>query len=115
MSVGPTLWLIMTVGGAALLGLALAYSVISTRRRRESTVAQRATEAGTREVYREEEERRERIEGGGGHVGPHREGEAITVTEARQAVTGHNVSLVLWTSLVLAVLAAVGMYGYLWL
>ena len=34
MDVGPVLWLFMTLGGAALLGLAIAYALISTRRRR---------------------------------------------------------------------------------
>jgi hypothetical protein len=115
MDAGPALWLLMTLGGAALLGLALAYGLITTRRRRENPVAQRMTEAGTREVYRDEEERRAHIEEGGEPVAGHSGDEAITVTEARQGVVGHNVNVVLLVSLLLAVLAGIGLYGYLWL
>src|SRR5436190_16764668 len=110
MNIGPTLWLLMTLGGAALLALALAYGVISTRRRRTNPVAQRLTEAGTREVYREEEERRERMDAGSATTArPHAAGEPITVTEARQGVTGHNVRVVLLVSLALALLAGFGL------
>jgi hypothetical protein len=115
MDAGPVLWLLMTLGGAVLLGLALGYGVISTRRRRNNPVAQRLTEAGTREVYRDEEARRAHVEESGepaaGHSGP----EPVTVTEARQGVVGHNVSTVLLASLLLAILAGIGLYGYLWL
>jgi hypothetical protein len=34
MNMGPAFWLIVTVGGAVLLGVALAYGLISTRTRR---------------------------------------------------------------------------------
>jgi hypothetical protein len=115
MDVGPALWLVMTLGGAALLGLALAYGVITTRRRRESPAAQRATDAGTHAIYRDEEERRAHIEEGGEPVVGHSGRRAVTVTEARQGVIGHNVSVVLLVSLFLAVLAGIGLYGYLWL
>ena len=36
MSAGPAFWLIITVGAAVLLGVALAYGLISRRRRRET-------------------------------------------------------------------------------
>jgi hypothetical protein len=114
MDVGPVLWLLMTVGGAGLLGLALAYGLVSTRRRRENPVAQRLTEIGTRDVYRDEEERRAHIEEGSAPVVGHSQSKDVTVTEARQAVTGHYVHVVLITSLFLAVLAAVSIYAYLW-
>ena len=35
MTTGPAFWLILTVGGAVLLGVALAYALISTRTRRK--------------------------------------------------------------------------------
>ena len=35
MNMGPVFWLIVTVGGAVLLGVALAYGLISTRTRRK--------------------------------------------------------------------------------
>jgi anti-sigma-K factor RskA len=62
MDTAPWLWLIITVGGAAVLGAALAYGLISTRKRRENPVAQRLTDAATKEVYRQEEIEREREE-----------------------------------------------------
>jgi hypothetical protein len=34
MSTGPAFWLIVTVGGAVLIGVVLAYGLISKRRRR---------------------------------------------------------------------------------
>ena len=40
MDTGPAFWLIMTVGGAVLVGVALAYGLIS-RRRREKPKKQR--------------------------------------------------------------------------
>jgi hypothetical protein len=115
MDAGPTLWLVMTLGGTALLGLAMAYGVISTRRRRENAVAQRATNVGTREVYRDEEERRAHIEEGGEPIVGHSGRDTVTVTQARQGVVGHNVSAVLMVSLFLAILAGIGLFGYLWL
>lgn len=36
MDTGPAFWIIMTVGGAVLVGVALAYGLISSRRRREN-------------------------------------------------------------------------------
>jgi len=36
MNTGPTFWLIMTVGAAVLIGVVLAYSLISKRGRRET-------------------------------------------------------------------------------
>jgi hypothetical protein len=36
MNTGPAFWLIMTVGAAVLLGVALAYGLISRRMRRET-------------------------------------------------------------------------------
>ena len=65
MSTGPAFWLIMTVAGAILLGIALAYGLISTRKRRENPLAQRLTDAATRELYREEEARRVHARGSG--------------------------------------------------
>jgi anti-sigma-K factor RskA len=56
---GPALWLLMTAGGAAILAIALAYGVISTRRRRDNPLAQRLTTAATRELYREEDSERQ--------------------------------------------------------
>jgi len=35
MNTGPTFWLIITIGGAVLLGVALAYGLISRRGRRK--------------------------------------------------------------------------------
>jgi len=113
MSTGPAFWLAMTVAGAALLGIALIYALISTRKRRENPVAQRLTDAATRELYLEEEARRARHEGAGNEAErPLRH--AITPTEARQGVTGQNVNYVLGASLILALIAAVGL-GYLWM
>ena len=112
MDTGPAFWLIMTVGGAVLLGVALTYGLISTRRRRDNPVAQRLTDAATRELYREEEDRRvlqETVTGEEARpLGP------LNTTEARQGVTGHNVNYVLGVSLVLAAIAAVGL-GYFWM
>lgn len=115
MDVGPALWLVMTLGGAALLGVAIAYGVISTRRRRESTLAQRVTEAGTRDVYRHEEERRADLEDDGAPVAARSRNEVVTATEARQGAAGYDVGAVLAVSLFLAILAGIGLFGYLWL
>lgn len=113
MATGPALWFIMTLGGVILLGMALAYGMISTRRRSVNPVAQRLTDAATLEVYREEEAKRAREEG----TRPvhERERSGITVTEARQAVSGHNVYVVLGWSLALAIIAGVGLIGYFWM
>jgi len=113
MSTGPAFWLAMTVAGAALLGIALIYALVSTRKRRENPVAQRLTDAATRDLYREEEARRVHREEEGNEderPTPH----AATATEARQGVTGQNVNLVLGASLILAAIAGVGL-GYLWM
>jgi len=103
---GPAFWLIIAMGGAVLLGVALAYGLISTRRRRENPVAQRLTDAATRELYREEEGVRRHAAG---------EENSASITGARQGVTGHNVNLVLGASLMLAVFAGAGLFGYLWI
>jgi hypothetical protein len=104
-NISPALWLFMTAGGAAILAIALAYAVISTRRRRDNPLAQRLTTAATRELYREEDSERpdhspvrvEKAELGS---------PAITITQARQGVRGHNVAIVLSVSLFLAAVAA---------
>jgi hypothetical protein len=113
MNTGPAFWLIMTVGGVVLLGVALTYGLISTRKRRENPVAQRLTDAATRELYHEEEARRVHREGEAGevHVRGSSEGQVISVTEARQAVSGHNVNIVLGASLILAAVAGVGLFA----
>jgi hypothetical protein len=114
MDIGPALWLFMTLGGAALLGAGLAYGLISTSRRRKNPMAQRVTEAGTRDVYHAEEERRADIEDEGTAVAARSGREIVTATEARQGVVGHHVIVVLMVSLFLAVLAALGLYAYHW-
>ena len=43
MSTGPAFWLIMIVGAAVLLGVALAYALISKRNRRENSMVQAVT------------------------------------------------------------------------
>jgi hypothetical protein len=110
MSTGPAFWLIMTIGGAVLLGVALTYGLISTRKRRENPVAQRLTDAATRELYREGEAIRVHKEG---EVGER--SQVISATEARQAVSGHNVNIVLTASLMLAVVAGIGLLAYVWI
>jgi hypothetical protein len=116
MSTGPAFWLIMTVGGAVLLGVALTYGLISTRKRRENPVAQRLTDAATREVYRDEEVRRVHQEGGAGQAVPESSKEhAISATAARQGVSGHNVNVVLTASLILAAVAGIGLLAYVWI
>ena len=112
MDIGPALWLFMTLGGAALLGAGLAYGLISTRRRRKNPVAQRVTEAGTREVYHAEEERRADIEDKGTAIAAQSGRKIVTATEARQGVVGHNVNVVLVASLSLAILTGIGLYWY---
>ena len=54
MNIGPVFWFIMTVGVAVLLGLALAYGLISTRKRRANPLAQRLTDAASRELYEDQ-------------------------------------------------------------
>ncbi len=108
MNIGPVFWFIMTVGGAVLLGVALAYGLISTRKRRENPLAQRLTDAASRELYEEEEQARR-----------HENAEALgdqetNITRARQGVTGHNVNVVLATSLALALFAGVGLFVFVW-
>ena len=49
MNTGPVFWLIMMVGGAVLVGVALAYGLISTRNRRENAVAQSVIDAASHE------------------------------------------------------------------
>jgi Flp pilus assembly protein TadB len=112
MGTGPVFWLIMTVGGAVLLGVAMAYALISTRSRRDNPVAQRLTDAATRELYAKEEGRRVWHETADDPAAWSRPD--ATPTEARQGVTGHNVRYVLGVSLALAAIAAIGL-GYFWL
>jgi hypothetical protein len=49
MNTGPAFWLIMTVGAAVLLGVALAYGLISGRRRRETKRGEGTEEDDRRE------------------------------------------------------------------
>ena len=58
MSPASILWLFITAGGAALLAFGLAIGLLTTRRRRDSSVAQRLADAATREQYRAEEKSR---------------------------------------------------------
>jgi hypothetical protein len=55
---GPYGWLFATLGGAILLGIAIAYGMVHARRRniRDRAVA----DAATREEYAEEERERKR-------------------------------------------------------
>ena len=41
MNTGPAFWLIMTIGGAVLLGVALTYGMLSRRARRKDKVRAR--------------------------------------------------------------------------
>jgi len=108
MNIGPVFWFIMTVGGAVLLGLALAYGLISTRKRRANPLAQRLTDAASCELYEEEEQVRR-------HENAEPLGDRETnITRARQGVTGHNVNVVLATSLALALFAGVGLFVFVW-
>ena len=104
METSAAFWFILTVGGAVLLGVGLAYGLISTRQRRENPVAQRLTDAATREVYNEEEERRRHDAGS-----EPRHGDEPNITKARQGVTDHKVSIVLAASLLLALFAGIGL------
>jgi hypothetical protein len=56
------LWLLITVVGVALLGLAMARGDLLTRRRRENPAAQRLTNEATKDLYEEEEVQRQREE-----------------------------------------------------
>jgi hypothetical protein len=42
-------------------------------------------------------------------------GHIISATDARQGVTGHNVYVVLFVSLLLAAIAGAGLVGYFWM
>src|SRR5262245_15340946 len=113
MSIAPVLWLLITAGGAALLGIVLLIGLVTTRRRRENPVAQRLTNAATREMYPTEDELRpDRMVPGTPSTS---DAPNITITEARQGVRGHKVSTVLGLSLALAALAAFILYGWLWI
>jgi hypothetical protein len=112
-SIGPAFWLVMTLGGAALLGLALAWGVISTHRRQQSATAQRMSDAATSGLYRAEEQRRVHEEGDDGDVHTPA-GQAISTTKARQGVAHNRMNLVLHASLILAVICAVGL-AYYWM
>lgn len=104
MSAAPILWLFITAGGAAALAFGLAIGLLTTRRRRENPVAQRLTDAVTREQYRAEDMTR-----------PDREAAdppEANVTRVRQGVRGHNVSTVLVASLAAA--AVVGFVLFMW-
>jgi len=113
MSVAPVLWLLITAGGAALLGVVLMIGLVTTRRRRENPVAQRLTEAATREMYHTEDKLRpDRMVPGPPSTSNAPE---ITITGARQGVRGHKVSTVLSVSLAFTALAALILYGWLWM
>ena len=106
MSTAPFLLLFITAGGAALLAFGLAIGLLTTRKRREDPIAQRLTDAATREQYRAEAKSR-----------PDRDAadppEAkITVTQVRQGVRGHNVTTVLVASLAATVVA--GFVLFVW-
>ena len=106
MSIAPILWLFITAGGAALLAFGLTIGLLTTRRRREDPIAQRLTDAATREQYREEEKSRPDRDAADPPEGK------ITVTQVRQGVRGHNVSTVLVASLTAAVVA--GFVLFVW-
>jgi len=106
MSAASIPWLFITAGGAALLAFALAIGLLTTRRRRESSIAQRLADAATREQYRAEEKSRPDRD-----AADPPEGE-ITVTQVRQGVRGHNVSTVLIASL--AATAVAGFVLFMW-
>jgi hypothetical protein len=92
MDAGVASWFIMTAGGATLLGTALAYELISTRKRRENPVAQRLTDARRRKA-------------GSAPL----EDLQLNITKARQGVTGHGGSVVLSASLMLAFVAGIAL------
>jgi len=77
MSAASILWLFITAGGAALLAFGLAIGLLTTRRRRDSSVAQRLADAAMWEQYRAEEKSR-----------PDRD--AADPPEGEITVTGHG-------------------------
>jgi hypothetical protein len=88
---------------------AVAYSVISKRRRRDNPLAQRLTTAATRELYRDEDLQRpdhnpNRVEKA--ELGK----SSATITRVRQGVRGHNAAIVLGVSLFLAAVAALALF-----
>ena len=102
MSTAPFLLLFITAGGAALLAIGL----LTTRQRRKDPIAERLTDAATRDQYRAEEKSRPDRDAADPPEGK------ITVTEVRQGVRGHNVSTVLVASLAAAVVA--GFVLFVW-
>jgi Flp pilus assembly protein TadB len=106
MSAASILWLFITAGGAALLAFGLAIGLLTTHRRRESSIAQRLADAATREQYRAEEKSRPDRD-----AADPLEGE-MTVTQVRQGVRGHNVRTVLIASL--AATAVAGLVLFMW-
>ena len=111
MKMGPALWLFMTAGGAAILAIALAYGVMSTRRRRDNPLAQRLTTAATRELYREEDS--ERPDHNPGRVEKAELGSpSATITQVRRRVRCYNAAIVLGVcvSLFLAAVAALALF-----
>jgi hypothetical protein len=88
---------------------AVAYSVISKRRRRDNPLAQRLTTAATRELYRDEDLQRpnhnpSRVEKA--ELGK----SSATITQVRQGVRGHNAAIVLGVSLFLAAVVALALF-----
>jgi hypothetical protein len=88
---------------------AVAYSVISKRRRRDNPLAQRLTTAATRELYRDEDLQRpdhnpNRVEKA--ELGK----SSATITRVRQGVRGHNAAIVLGVSLFLAAVVALALF-----
>ena len=102
MSTAPFLLLFITAGGAALLAIGL----LTTRKRRKDPIAERLTDAATRDQYRAEQKSRPDRDAADPPEGK------ITVTEVRQGVRGHNVSTVLVASLAAAVVA--GFVLFVW-
>jgi len=93
--------LFITAGGAALLAIGL----LTTRQRRKDPIAERLTDAATRDQYRAEQKSRPDRDAADPPEGK------ITVT-VRQGVRGHNVSTVLVASLAAAVVA--GFVLFVW-
>src|SRR5437762_3200121 len=80
----------------------------TVRQQRANPLAQRLTDAASRELYEEEEQVRR-------HENSEPLGDRETnITRARQGVTGHNVNVVLATSLALALFAGVGLFVFVW-
>lgn len=57
-----TFTLLMNVGGPILLGLAIAFALFHTWRRRQNPIAQKRTDDATRDLYADTEAKRVRIE-----------------------------------------------------